>query len=334
MLPAYAQQAPVIIVGQGQLFASSTAGSSSSVITFTYKIGAGYTGSSTEAVLAVHTPAGQINENPSAVVDIEQFSDPNYSNSVGFCRWESNFSGYQDGLLELQIPGVSSGVGCVISPANYVTVTGSVITNTGFGINGTWLYGSTNNIHNWNVVVVGNSNFYPFFDVIGNGFTLEASSTASALDLSGASAFCNQQFGTSSSIASDFGAAICTAVGFLFIPSQASITQFADIPTGLSQKAPFSWVFQTIGTWDSLTATTTENVPQYSIDLAATGIGSTTALGDILPTQMDLLSSSTINKYLPAGVHDTLFALAGFAIDLTAVGYMFRRVMGLFTLES
>jgi len=111
----------------------------------------------------------------------------------------------------------------------------------------------------------------------------------------------------------------------MFVPTPASVQQFSDVEPLLAQKLPFSYVFGVQSTWSSLQASSSQNVPEYSINLGALGIGSTTALGNILPNQMDLLSSSTIQKYLPPGVHDTLFGLAEIAIALTAMYGMYEE---------
>jgi len=174
------------------------------------------------------------------------------------------------------------------------------------------------------------SGWQPQWALAVNGFQITPTTTDSGIFFSGAQSFCNNAFASTSGIGATIGNGFCVALGFLFVPTQTSLAQFADLEPLLSQKLPFSYIFQVSNTWNSLQASSTDNLPTYSIDMHSLGIGSTTALGNILPSGMDLLSTTTVNKYLPQGVHDGLFALAEFAIALTALASMYyegRRVL-------
>jgi len=111
----------------------------------------------------------------------------------------------------------------------------------------------------------------------------------------------------------------------MFVPTPNSLSQFSDLQPQLAEHLPFSYVFGVGTIWNSLSASSSNNVPQYTIDLGAIGIGSTSALGNILPARMDLLSSTTINKYLPSGVHDTLYTIAEWAIAMMAIAGMYEE---------
>jgi hypothetical protein len=171
--------------------------------------------------------------------------------------------------------------------------------------------------------------FEPMWALTGNGFFITPTASSTGLDLSGANAFCNSILGTSTGlingIATDFANGTCQALGYLFVPTPNSIQQFQQLEPLLSQRVPFSYVSGVQSTWNSLTASSSTNIPQYQTDMSSAGIGSTTALGNILPTRMDLLSSSTVNKFLPSGIHDALYTLAEVAIALIAVAGMYEE---------
>jgi len=102
----------------------------------------------------------------------------------------------------------------------------------------------------------------------------------------------------------------------LFIPNGATIaSQYAALPAQAQTKFPFSYMASMAETWSGLVASTTLNAPTYEYKLGDLGIGSTTALGNILPNVV-VLSSSTVEYYFPVGLFDTLKALAGIAIIL------------------
>jgi len=175
------------------------------------------------------------------------------------------------------------------------------------------------------------STFFPYFVVNGNDFQLTPTASSTGLDISGAGAFCQTAIGSSTGIGSAISTGFCTALGFLFIPAQSSLTQFTGMSDALANKIPFSYFYDIVNEFSGLSASSSVNVPTYSVNLASSGIGSTTALGSILPGSMDLLSSTTINTYLPSGAHDALFLIARSAIWFGVGFYLFYRSRGLFT---
>lgn len=104
----------------------------------------------------------------------------------------------------------------------------------------------------------------------------------------------------------DFSLGLCQTGVFLFVPNTYAVGQFTNIPNQLSVRFPFSWF---VGTGsaiiDTVTSTTTNNFPGYTIDLQSLGIGSTTPMGNILP-KFTFLSTSTVSTYLDDSKREAL----------------------------
>lgn len=115
-----------------------------------------------------------------------------------------------------------------------------------------------------------------------------------------------------------FSEGMCVAFSFLFVPSEKSMGQFSKLTNLISIKFPFSYINSVAETWKGLQATTSSAVPTFSYGLGSLGIGSTTAMGNILP-DFDVLSASTMQYWLPATAWDPLKALVAIAIILVLI---------------
>lgn len=153
--------------------------------------------------------------------------------------------------------------------------------------------------------------------------------TDAGISTSSQQVFCNSNFSTSSGLLGDLAQSIslaaCNVGVFLFVPSSSALSQWQSLATTTKSKIPFSYATELYTDVSSLVATTTENIPTYVSDLHATGIGSTTPIGNVLPS-FTFLSAATIGTYLPSGIHDALFLLARSAIWLGVIFMMYRRV--------
>jgi len=139
--------------------------------------------------------------------------------------------------------------------------------------------------------------------------------------------FCatNMPFDSSSIIGATLSAipnGLCRVGTFLFVPTTDSLNQFADISSTTQTRFPFSYVHSVTSVWSALQASSTLNSPSFEYKLGDLGIGSTSALGNILPN-FTVFSASTTKADFPAGTFDTLKALAGIAIVLTLIGDIF-----------
>jgi len=123
--------------------------------------------------------------------------------------------------------------------------------------------------------------------------------------------FTSTSFGyasTSCAISFSGGFSLSDCLGYIFLPSQNAFTSYTSLPTQLSSKFPFSYISSMQGTWSSLAASSTENAPVYNFNFHDVGIGSTTALGNVLPNTQ-AFGASTTEAYFPAGTFNTLKAL-------------------------
>jgi len=129
--------------------------------------------------------------------------------------------------------------------------------------------------------------------------------------------YCNQNFSTSSGLLDNLGQSIslgvCNVGVFLFVPSTASLEKFTQLASTSRNRAPISYFYDVYSSVNELTATTTTNLPTYTADLAGTGIGSTTSIGNVLPS-LTILSQATVNTYLPSGIYTALMFLARAAL--------------------
>jgi len=174
--------------------------------------------------------------------------------------------------------------------------------------------------------------FAPAFAIVADGFRITPTAQTTGLYLSGAQAFCNDRFSSStnpiSGLANDFGNAMCQALGYLFVPTPESLQQYEDIPALLQNDVPFSYYFDVQSIWQNSVASTTDNFAKFSIDFTSIDFASSTPMGHILPSgSVDFLSSTTMSKYLPAGMHSTLFTLMRAAIWVTLMLVVYRRIV-------
>lgn len=166
-----------------------------------------------------------------------------------------------------------------------------------------------------------------------SGFTLP-SSVLAGFSTTTVATLCDSSFATSTgfldSVGSSISNGLCRVLSFLFVPNASTLDSFGNFTGSFQTKIPFSYFYDVVNEFNSLSASSSINIPTYSIDLHSAGLGSTTAIGNFLPTSMDLLSSTTVNKYLPAGVHDALFTLVRAAIFWMVGFYFYRRIRGMF----
>lgn len=138
---------------------------------------------------------------------------------------------------------------------------------------------------------------------------------APSISMNFASTSCNVNF-------TDFAFGDC--MGYLFIPQSNSLTIYSSLIPSLMGKFPFSYVASIKTVWDSLEITTVDS-PAYEYNLADLGIGSTTAMGNILPN-FTIFSEDTVMTYFPQETFDILKALAAIAIWLTFFADVFFTV--------
>jgi len=112
-------------------------------------------------------------------------------------------------------------------------------------------------------------------------------------------------------------------VAYLIVPSSCNvIDNYREVPTTLSQRFPFAYIASIANTWSGLTASTTQNAPEFSYQLASVGLGSTTAMGNILPNVV-VFSASTTKQYFPSGTFEALKSIFAIALILGTFSLIF-----------
>jgi len=140
--------------------------------------------------------------------------------------------------------------------------------------------------------------------------------------------FCNGSY-SGSGIGDIIANALCNVSGFLFVPDTTALNNFSSLQQVLATKIPFSYFYGLATLYESATATTSASFINLSYNLHDLGIGSTTALGNLLPNAV-VLSSSTVTQYDTVGFIPLTRTVAGYAIWLGFAYYVYRRTSGLF----
>jgi len=167
----------------------------------------------------------------------------------------------------------------------------------------------------------------PYFVYSGSYLDLVPTITSSQLSLTGAVDFCNAQFASTTGIGGTIMNGLCVVGGYLVIPSYSSVENFSTTMSTAQEKIPFSYGYEIASIFGALTASSTQNMPTYVIPLAAIDFASSTPMGSIFPTSLDFLSSSTIETYLPDGMHDLLYNFAIFVIWIEAAYLIYHKVV-------
>jgi len=298
------------------------------------RIGTGYSASTTGVNLYASTtiisPASQ-----NFRVDIEGYTNSSYTGSATVCSYDSQNkipAGFYNGIIAVDNFFQESGGGCVLKPNRYYTISLSFSTQTSaisqlYGVNQSVVPFSVTT----NTVGVG----VPFIMLKGLYSSLDPNlvngGNPSGISTSTIQAYCNSSYSTSTGLFSDISNGVtygaCTAFAFLFVPNQNTLQGFQTLGSTAQSKIPFSYAYDVADIFGSLQASSTQNLPTYSIGLDIIDFSSSTAMGPIFPTSLDFLSTTTINKYLPPGMHDLLYNFAIFVIWVEVAFVIYRKIV-------
>jgi len=142
--------------------------------------------------------------------------------------------------------------------------------------------------------------------------------------------YCSKSFSTSTGFLDSAGASLstglCNVTVFLFVPSANALSNFQSLASTTRAKIPFSYYYDVRGILLGQSASSSQNLPTYSINLGSVDFGSTSGLA-ILPTRFEFFSTTTINKYLPTGMHDLLYNLMIYAIWIEVMFLLYHRIV-------
>jgi len=337
-VPAHAQTGHFVLISQGQLGAQTAY--DRALHDYSVEIGTGYSGTTTGAFIAISGHNGTTGNLQR--VDILGYSSASYSSLVTDCTWSdgNRAAGFYSATSTnpfYQLDKNDSGTpgDCVLNPSLWYKIGITVEFNSGVDY---FDPGSVAGRTGW-VLPVGwsstttldsDTSFFPYFSVVADGFQITPNASSSGLFLSGALDFCNGVFASSSApgIVTDLGIGLCDAGGFLFIPTAQSMQQYADLPRQAQNVIPFSYFYGLASLFQSsLTASSTQNFPTYSFSLATIDFASSTSMGHIFPSSLEFLSSTTISKFLPVGMHDLLYNLMIFVIWVDVAFVLYHKVV-------
>lgn len=308
-----------LLLGQGIVASSSPADQGTATDIYTYAVGNGYSGTTTGAFLSASwVPAGGEHVN----FDLEIHDD-----TGGVCNFNANnIATPPDNFQQLTFASCAGTGSLAFVPTKsyqiviQITMTAGLASS--FVIRGgenTGKYGGAQ----------GNpydTDFDPYFAIVADGFQITPTDSSSGLFLSGAQTYCNSQFGSTSGIGATIANGFCVSLGYLFIPTADSLSQYSNLTIQLSARIPFSYFTDTYGILTGAVGSTTQNFPSYSLALSDIDFSSSTPIGPLLPSNLVFLSSTTIGRYLPAGMHDTMFFLAEAAIWVTVMFHLYHRI--------
>jgi len=265
-------------------------------------------------------------------VNINAYTDATYTVATDVCGFNATAAVFGLGAFDEILYGNNNGAptgDCIFDSDDYVEITFS--SNIGpiqfYGVPASVtpfiLYGSNYDGLTPYVVINGtNQSLNP--NLINGG-------NPSGISTSTIQAFCNSSYATSTGFFSDIANGVtygaCTAFAFLFVPNQDTLQDFHNLASTTQSKIPFSYGYDIARVFSGLTASSSQNFPTYSIGLSAIDFSSSTAMGHIFPTSLDFLSSTTINKYLPAGMHDLLYNFAIFVIWVEVAFVLYRKIV-------
>jgi len=144
-------------------------------------------------------------------------------------------------------------------------------------------------------------------------------------------AYCNGSYATSTGFFSDIANGVtygtCTAFAFLFVPNQDTLQSFSDLGSTTQNKIPFSYYYDFAGILNGSTASSSTNFNALSTDLRATGVASTTAFANVLPSTFTWLSTTTISTYVNPTLYALLFLLMRSAIWIAVLFHIYHRLV-------
>jgi len=284
-------------------------------------IGNNWVGTSTGAFITASTTT--LYTSTQVRLDLQAYPNSSYTGIVADCIYERTVPTTPGrNKFELsKIYEVSNG--CTFDPTLYYQV---VIFNPN-GSTKTQFWGSNINLHGWQVIdeqSIGIGGWIPEFDIVGNGFQINPTTADSGIYLSGAKGFCNDAFASSTGIGSTISNGFCIALGYLFVPTPDSINQFGDLGLQLQGRIPFSYFYDIQNSFNSQTASSSS---MQSLSISLPDISSSTPLGSLYPTNIGILSTTTIDKYLPNNIRVSMLFLASAAIWVSVGFMLYRRIV-------
>jgi len=342
LVPNAFAQSSFLLSGQGVLSTSGSAlvGSSANQGQWIYRIGTNLSGDSTGAFVAVDMTTLRTN-GQWLFVTLVGYTNSSYSTATTSCMYST-----QDLAIDIytaseptfltHYSGADTGVSpCSLKPDLYYEiqvlmqnayggVTGDYIDSSGltfYGSSATTTNLYSNSFNNASTTVIS-----AYYALVGDNFQITPDSADSGILLSGAVSYCNGVLASTTGIGASIANGFCIALGFLFVPTPDSLQQFSAFADVLKQKIPFSYAYGVYDSFNGLTASSTENLESFSI----TGLGnfaSSSPYSTVIPSSIDIISTTTISKYYPDPVRNSMLFLASCAIWFVLILAIYHRII-------
>lgn len=191
---------------------------------------------------------------------------------------------------------------------------------------------------NWKILMNFSEDFvYGYLTANGTGTSFPISPglpgfTDYGIATSSQAVYCYQNFASSTGFLDSVGLSIsqgfCNVGVFLFVPNSGVLNNFSSLIPVAQTKIPFSYFYDISSIVNGSTASSTQNMTAFSINLAGLDFASSTGMGPILPTgNFDFLSSTTISHFLPVGMHDLLYNMMIAAIWVDVAWLFYRKIV-------
>jgi len=319
--PVFAQSGHFVLLAQSNVASSSAVLSSD--VTWGLGIGNGWVGTSTGAFVAdsSYGNSGTVFNTYQTEVMVSSYNDAGYTSHVSDCVFADTSHSYVQSTFFHQLTSYTGD--CVFNPSLYYVVytffagsSSGITSHSYFGLSSTAL------LPTYFTVQASSGPVVPYFSLVGDGFQITPTASSTGLFFSGAQEFCNSAFASSTGIGATIGNGLCIGLGYLFVPTPASIQAFQAIPSTLGATPPMSWFGQIKGILDTAEASSTDNWVNLSIDF-----GTSTQV--LKFTKLDVISTTTMSRYLNDSTRGLIKNLLSVSFFLLAAGLIYSQVKGI-----
>jgi len=268
-------------------------------------------------------------------VDIQGYDNSGYTGSVLTCAYDSQNRipvGFYEGIIRVDNFFTGSQPNCVLKPNLYYKIAVS------FGPQSSAISqvkGVNQSVVPFDVESSNINLGVPFIMMKATLSSLDPNlinaGNPSGISTSTIQSYCNSSYATSTGLFSDLSNAVtygaCTALAFLFVPNQNTLRDFGNLGSSTQSKIPFSYYYDFASILNGSAASSSTNFTVLSVDLRATGVGSTSPWATVLPSSFAYLSSTTITTYVSPTLYDLMFLLMRSAIWLAVLFHIYHRLI-------
>jgi len=300
-------------------------------VSFRFYVGQNLVGELTSVTVAASTTYTGVGSFDASRVDVIGYSDSSYTTQVTDCGYRKVTPNgtHLNGAYVLDDRVAGTVTDCTFLPNRYYKLeftvpAGNVLTN----------WKGVNSSVSPFVAEVNNTDIgVPYVILTGINQSLDPNyidnGNPSGISTSTVQQYCNSSYSTSTGLFSELANGItygfCTVTTFLFVPNQNDLQNFYNLASTSQSKIPFSYFYETYNMFNSLSASSSTNLPTFAVDLPV--MGTSTPLGQIVPSRIEFLSTTTIDRYYPSAIRTTFLTLGSYAIWVTAFVVIYRRIV-------